>query len=83
MYGVNWDIGGLLKWWHDPWSSSEASGGDRLLLRCDRNAGIPSVMKQGNEPSSQDEEGEPGLFLSFGGTLGVPLECKWGCQGTS
>ena len=31
-------------------------------------------MNQGNGPSSQDEEGKPGLFLSCAGTLGVPLE---------
>ena len=36
-------------------------------------AGIPFPMKQGNGPSSRDEEGKTGLFLSCGGTLGVPL----------
>ena len=51
-----------LKWWHDPWSSSPVSSGDCLILRCDGNDGIPSLRKQGNGPSSRDEEGEPGLF---------------------
>ena len=83
MSAVHWDIGGLLKWWHGPRSSSRASRGDRLLLRFDGNAGISSPMKHGNGPSSQDEEGEPGLFLSCGGTLGVTLGCRWGYQGTS
>ena len=46
---------------------------------------------QGKGPSSRDEEGNPGLFLSCGGNLGVPLEwlrvCRellelpQGCQG--
>ena len=30
-------------------------------------------MKQGNEPSSRDEGGKPGLFLSCDGILGVTL----------
>ena len=47
--------------------------GDRLLLRCDGNAGTASLKKEGNGPSSRDEEGEPGLFLSCGRTLSVPL----------
>ena len=38
-------------------------------------------MKQGNGPSSRDEEGKTGLFLSCGGTLGVPLECRLLCWG--
>ena len=33
-------------------------------------------MKQGNGPSSRDEEGKMGLFLSCGGKLGVPLEWR-------
>ena len=81
MSGMHWDIGGLLKWWHDPWSSSRASSGDCLFLRCDRNAGIPSPTKQGNGRSPRDEDGEPGLLWSTGGTLGVPLECRRGCRG--
>ena len=83
MSEVHWDIRGLLKCQHDPWSSSRASTGDRLLMRSDGNAGIPSPTKHRNGPSSQDEEGEPGLFLSCGGTLGVPLECRRRCWGTS
>ena len=70
MSGVHWDIGGLLKWWQDPWSSSPASCGDSLLLRCEGNAGIPSLMIQGKGPSFRDEEAEPGLFLHCGRTLG-------------
>ena len=40
-------------------------------------------MNQGNEHSSQDEEGKTGLFLSCGGTLGVPLKWRPVCEGTS
>ena len=39
-------------------------------------------MKQGNGPPSQDE-GKPGLFLSCGGTFGVPLKWRRVCWGTS
>ena len=74
---------GSVEVWQDPWSSSQASSGDRLLLRYDRNDKIPSPTKQGNGPSSRAKEGEPGLFLSCGGTLGVPLECRRVCAGTS
>ena len=73
-------FGGLLQWWHDPWSSSRASSRDRHLLRCDGNARIPSPTKQGNGPSSRDEEGDPGVFLSCGGTLDFPLVCRHGCR---
>ena len=81
--GVPWDFGSLLKWWDDTSSSSRASSGDCLLLRCDGNASIPSMAKQGNGPSSPDEEGEPGLLLSCCGTIRVSLACRWGYQGTS
>ena len=54
-----------------------------LLLRCNGKVGIPLQTKQGNGPSSRDEEGKTGLFLSFVGILGVPLECRRVYQGTS
>ena len=74
---------GPFECWHDPWSSSQASSGHCLLLRCDDNGGIPFPTKQENRHSSWDEEGEPGLFSSCGGTLGVPLEWRQVCRGTS
>ena len=80
--GVHWNFGGLLKWWHDPWSSSRVSLEDSLLLRCGGNAGISSMTKQWKGPSPREDEGEPWL-LSCGGTLGVTLGCRWGYQGTS
>ena len=46
------------------------------LLWCDGNVGIPLQTKQGNGPSSRDEEGKMGLLLSCGGKLGVPLEWR-------
>ena len=42
----------------------------------DGNARIPFPMKQGNGPSSRDEERKSGLFLSCGRFLGVPLEWR-------
>ena len=53
------------------------------LLSCDGNAGIAFLTKQGNCPSSRDEEGKTGLYLSCGRTLGVSLEWRWVCWGTS
>ena len=76
---MHWDTSGALNCWQEPWISSRASSGDRHSFRCDGNPGIPSLTKQGNGPSSRDEEGELGLFLSCGRTLGVPLECRRGC----
>ena len=67
---------GLLKCWHDPWSSSPVSSRDRLLLRCDRNARNPFPDKAGKQTLLSGGEGKPGLFLSCGVTLGVPLELK-------
>ena len=83
MSGVHWDIGVLLKWWHDPWSFSQASSGDRLILRWDKNARIPSQTKQGNGPTSRVEDGDQELLLICGGILGVPLEGRRGFRGTS
>ena len=37
-----------------PWSSSRLSCGERLLLRCDGNAGNSFPIKQGKDPSSRD-----------------------------
>jgi len=54
-----------------------------LLLRCDGNLGIPLQTKQGNGPSSRDEDMNPGLFMNCGGKLGVPLEWRRICRGTS
>ena len=38
-------------------------------------------MKQGNAPSSRDEEGNTGLYLSCGRSLSVPLEWIQVCRG--
>ena len=47
-----------------------------LLLRGDRDVGIPFKTKQGNQPSPGVQKGKTGVFLSCGGKLSVPLE--WG-----
>ena len=52
-------------------------------MSCHKNVGILFPTKQGIGPSSPDEEGKIGLFLSCGGTLGVPLEWRRVCRGTS
>ena len=57
--------------------------GETGHLRCDMNTGIPFPTKQGNRPPSRDEEGKMGLFLSGGGTIGVPLQWRRVFQGTS
>ena len=59
----------------------EFQGETGLLLRCDQNVGIPLQMKQGNGPSSRDEEGKLGLFLSCGGKFSVLLEWRRICRG--
>ena len=57
-----------------PWSSSRLSCGERLLLRCDGNAGNSFRTKQGKDPSSRArrrKRGSPGCvrdprrFLEF------------------
>lgn len=81
MSGVRWDIGDLLKWWHDP----------GVLLECQvetasswgvANAGFLQT-KQGNGPSSWDEGGEPGIFLSCGRILGVSSQVETIMSGNS
>ena len=52
-----------------------------LELRWESLDSFPT--KQGNGPSSQDEEGKPRLFLSCGGTLGVPFDWRLVFRGTS
>ena len=54
-----------------------------LTLEVQGNAGIPFPMKQGKGPLSRDEQGKSGLFLSCGGTLGVPLKWRPVCRGIS
>ena len=49
-------------------------------LEVDRKAGIPFPTKEGNGPSSQDEEGKMVLFLSCGGSLCDPLDWRWVCR---
>ena len=75
-----------------PWSSSRLSSGERLLLRCDGNAGILSLpRRKGSLLSSY--EAETGLlwmsagfscFLSSGDEyVGELLEVQQGCEGPS
>ena len=77
------DIGVFLNGGTTPGVPLEFQGETCLRLRCDRNIGIHLQMKQGIGPSSRDEERKPGLFLSCGGKLGVPLEWRRVCRRTS
>ena len=43
-----------------PWSSSRLSCGERLLLRCDGNAGNSFPTTQGKDPSSRDRRRKRG-----------------------
>ena len=58
----------------------EFQGENSLLLRCGGKVGTPLQTKQGNGPSSQEEEWKTGLLVSCGGKFNVPLEWKWVCQ---
>ena len=80
---VDRDIGVFSNGGMTPGVPLEFQGETSLLLRCDRNIGIPLQMKQGNGPLSREEEGKPGLFLSCGRKLGVPLDWRRVCWGTS
>ena len=52
-------------------------------MSCKGNTGIPFSTKQGNGPTSREKEGKMWFFLTCGRTLGVPLECRRMCQGSS
>ena len=45
-----------------PWSSSRLSCGERLLLRCDGNAGNSLPTTQGKDPSSRSRRRNRGSF---------------------
>ena len=80
---VDGDIGVFSNGGTTPGVPLEFQGETGLLLMCDENVGIPLQTKQGIGPSSRDEKGKPGLFLSCGGKLRVPLEWRRVCWGTS
>ena len=44
-----------------PWRSSRLSCGERLLLRCDGNAGNSFPSTQGKDPSSRARRWKPGF----------------------
>ncbi|KAI4552065.1 hypothetical protein MJG53_000125 [Ovis ammon polii x Ovis aries] len=57
-----------------PWSSSRLSCGERLLLRCDGNAGNSLPTKQGKDPSSRArrrKRGSPGCVRDPGASSRV------------
>ena len=56
-----------------PWSSSRLSCGERLLLRCDGNAGNSFPNTQGKDASSRARSRKRSP-LDVGGTLVLPLE---------
>ena len=52
-----------------------------LEMRLELQDSFPEEAEK--RTSSRVEEGKPGLFMSSGGTLGVPLEWRQVCLGTS
>ena len=80
---VDEDIGEFSIGGTTPGVPLEFQGETGVLLRCDGNVRIPLQTKQGNGPSSRDEEGKPGLFLSCGRKLGVSHQWRRVCRGTS
>ena len=73
-----------------PWSSSRLSCGERLLLRCDGNAGNSFPTMQGKIPPLEVGGGNgatvdvcgTSCFLSNGdGYVGELLELQQGCEG--
>ena len=62
-----------------PWSSSRLSCEERLLLRCDGNAGILSQTRRERIPPVELGGGN-GAPLDVGGTLVLPLSGD-GCVG--
>ena len=80
---VEGDIGVFANGSPTPGVPLEFQGENGLLLRCRGKVGIPLQTKQGNGPSSRDEDMNPGLFLNCGEKLGVPLEWRRICRGTS
>ena len=64
------------------WISSRLSCGDRLLLRCDRNAGNSFPTTQERIPPL-DLGGGNGAPLDVSGTLVLPLHWRRVCRGAS
>ena len=75
-------IWGTLEMVARPWSSSRLSCGERLLLRCDRNAVNFSRTRRVRIPPLELGGGN-GAPLDVGGTLVLPLEWRRVCRGTS
>ena len=66
-----------------PWSSSRLSCGERLLLRCDRNAGNSFPTTQEAETGILWMWAGLSCFLSSGdGYVGELLELQQGCEGS-
>ena len=88
MDGVIWGTLGMVA---QPWSSSRHSCGERLLLRCDGNAGNSFPSTQGKDPSVElgggngaplDKGGSLVLHLEWGRVCPELLELQQGCEGT-
>ena len=65
-----------------PWSSSRLSCGERILLRCEGNAGNSFPSTKGKDPSVELGGGN-GAPLDVGGALVLPLEWRQVYPGTS
>ena len=79
---MDWDIWGTLGMVARPWSSSRLSFGERLLLRCDGNAGNSFPTKQGKDPSSRATRWKRGSS-GCGPNLVLSFDWRRVCRGTS
>ena len=79
---MDWHIWGTLGMVARPWSSSRLSCGERLLLRCDGNAGN-SLPRNRERIPHLELGGGNGAPLEVCGTLVLPLEWRRVCRGTS
>ena len=80
--GMDGDIWGTLGMVARPWSSSRLTCGERMLLRCDRNARNSFRTRRERIPPLEIGGGN-GTPLNVGGTFVLPLEWRRVCRGTS
>ena len=64
-------------------ASSLGRHGTLLSSSLERKLRIPLELKQGNKPSSGDEQGILCFFMSCSRKIGFPLELPWGPQENS
>ena len=76
-------ISGLLEWWHNPGVPLEFQGETASTGGVMGMPGFLSRPSREMDPHLKMRREEKGLFLGCGVTLGVPLEWRQVCWGTS